>query len=227
MCSIILNITPEGVFIAANRDEMLNRPWRPPGRYWADDIIAGKDETGGGTWLGINRQGVVAAVLNRHGSLGPAPGKRSRGELPLLALAAPSAAAAADRIAALDAGDYRSFNLVTADRGGAYLVRGLGAGGPDVTPFKPGVTMLTAGEPNDLGEPRIARHLPKFQGAAWPAWERLLIDGSAPRISALSIPPGPEGFGTVCSSLLELPAEAAPSWRFAAAGDRFAQVGLF
>ena len=54
--------------------------------------------------MGVNRHGVVAAVLNRPGSLGPAPGKRSRGELPLLALEHDLAAAAAAAIAALDAG---------------------------------------------------------------------------------------------------------------------------
>jgi len=227
MCSIILNITPQGVFIAANRDEMINRPWLPPARHWADDVIAGKDETAGGTWLGINRHGVVAAILNRHGSLGPAPGKRSRGDLPLLALAAPSAAEAASNIAKLNAGAYRSFNLVTADRDGAYIVRGLGDGAPDVAQLPPGVTMLTAGEPNDMAEPRIARHLPKFQNSDWPAWETLLTDSAGPRISALNIPPGPEGFGTVCSSLLELPRKGDCSWHFAAAGESFVKLNLF
>ena len=48
--------------------------------------------------MALNRHGVMAAVLNRHGSLGPAPGKRSRGELPLLALRETSAKAAAERL---------------------------------------------------------------------------------------------------------------------------------
>jgi hypothetical protein len=78
-----------------------------------------------------------------------------------------------------------------------------------------------------MAEPRIARHLPRFQNSDWPAWETLLTDSAGPRISALNIPPGPEGFGTVCSSLLELSRAGAATWRFAAAGETFVQLDLF
>ena len=73
------------VLIGANRDEMIDRPWQPPGRHWPDrpDVVAGLDSLAGGSWLGINDWGVAAAVLNRHGSLGPASERRSRGELVL------------------------------------------------------------------------------------------------------------------------------------------------
>jgi uncharacterized protein with NRDE domain len=217
MCSIILNITPDGVFIGANRDEMVNRPWSPPGAYWPDlpGVVAGRDETAGGTWLGMNGRGVVTAVLNRHGSLGPAPGKRSRGELPLIALAQTTTADGAAAIAALDAGTYRSFNLVTADAGGAYFCAGLEAGRPEVTKLNAGVWMITSGEPNDTRLARIARHLPKFQDATWGHWPGLLGDASGPWESALNIPPR-GGFGTVCSSVLALPKAGPASWLFAA-----------
>src|ERR1700686_106624 len=120
MCTVVLLIRPGQdwpLVLAANRDEMLHRAWDPPAAYWPDrpDLIGGRDRSGGGTWMGINGAGVVAAVLNRPGSLGPAAGKRSRGELPLAALAHNSADAAAAAIAALDAGAWRSFNLVLAD----------------------------------------------------------------------------------------------------------------
>jgi hypothetical protein len=212
MCSIILNLTPRAIFVAANRDEMVGRPWSPPAAYWPEHpgVIAGRDETAGGTWMGVNAHGLMAAVLNRHGALGPAPGKRSRGELPLLALSEPSAALAAAKIAALNVGDYRSFNFVAADAGGAFLVRGLGAGAPDILQ-----TMITAGEPNDTMEPRIARHLPKFRAAAWEDWGSLLADEAPPLISALNIPPQ-NGFGTVSAALVKLQQSAAPVWDFAA-----------
>ena len=106
MCSIILRISPEGVFIGANRDEMVARAWELPAEYWPG-IIGGRDILGGGTWMALNRHGVMAAVLNRQGSLGPAPGKHSRGALPLLALRETSAEAAAERLSQLDAGTYR------------------------------------------------------------------------------------------------------------------------
>ncbi|OYV39325.1 MAG: hypothetical protein B7Z80_07630 [Rhodospirillales bacterium 20-64-7] len=214
MCSIVLNLTEAGVFIAANRDEMVARPWAAPAEYWPG-IVGGRDALAGGTWMAINRAGVMAAVLNRHGSLGPAAGKRSRGELPLLALGHNTAEQAATAMAALDAGAYRSFNLVLADARGAFWLRGLEAGRPEPAALAPGVTMLTSGEPNDVLLPRIARHLPIFSTAPFTAWGGLLADGAPPRERALNVPEQ-NGFGTVCASLLALPRKGAPEWRFAA-----------
>ena len=91
MCTLVILRRPGHdwpLLIAANRDEMGNRPWDAPGRHWPDrpHVIAGHDRTAGGSWLGVNDDRLAAAVLNRHGSLGPQDGKRSRGELPLDAL---------------------------------------------------------------------------------------------------------------------------------------------
>jgi hypothetical protein len=219
MCSIVLRVAAACVEIAANRDERLDRPWEPPGEHWPG-IVGGRDTLAGGTWLGLNRHGVVAALLNRHGSLGPAAGKRSRGELPLAMLAHRTAAAAADAAAALDAGLYRSFNLVIADAAGAYLARGLEAGLADVTPLPAGVTMITSGEPNDLASPRIARHLPRFAAAPFTDWGTLLGDSEGGD-AALDIAPR-HGFGTVCACLLAL-AHAAPA-RFLFAAGRPSQT---
>jgi hypothetical protein len=107
---------------------MIDRPWAAPGRHWADrpEVIAGLDHTAGGSWLGINDHGVVAAILNRRSSLGPAPGKRSRGELVLEALDHADAAVAAEALADLDPAAYRSFNMVVADNRDAYWLRNLG-----------------------------------------------------------------------------------------------------
>ena len=168
------------------------------------------------------RDGCVAAVLNRPGSLGPALGKRSRGDLPLIALEATSAAGAARRTAGLDAGQWRSFNLVLADRGSAWFLRGTGAGRPEAVPLTPGVIhMVTAHEPDDEGSPRVARHLPRFRAAAvpeppdWRAWTALLADRAGPPGAAINVPPM-AGFGTVCASLLGIPADGPPTWLFAA-----------
>src|SRR6195952_3837789 len=133
MCTVVVLIRPGHAWplmLAANRDERLDRAWDLPGEYWPErpGVVAGRDRLGGGTWMGVNRHGVVAAVLNRQGSLGPAAGKRSRGELPLMALAGSSATAAAEALAQHDAAQWRSFNLVLAGRAGAIFLRGLGAG---------------------------------------------------------------------------------------------------
>jgi hypothetical protein len=231
MCSIILLRRPRHrwpMLIGANRDEMLDRPWQAPARHWPEHpgVTAGRDALGGGTWLGMNQAGVMVAVLNRTGSLGPAPGKRSRGDLPLTTLEAGTAREAAGIAGRLDAAAYRPFNMVAADAEGGFFIRGLGAGRPDVIPLRPGVTMITAHDPNDVSAPRIARYLPQFEAAAppdpdagdWSAWRNLLADRSGPAGTSLNVAPHPYGagrFGTVCSSLIAL-ARHRQEWLFAA-----------
>jgi uncharacterized protein with NRDE domain len=80
---IAVNQHPEyPLIIAANRDEFHQRPTLVSD-FWPSypNLLAGKDETAGGTWMGINKAGRIAALTNIR-----APGKdrenaRSRGEL--------------------------------------------------------------------------------------------------------------------------------------------------
>ena len=226
MCSIILSIGPGGVFAAANRDEMISRPWEVPAEYWPG-ICGGRDVLAGGTWLAINHAGVMAAVLNREGTLGPAPGKKSRGSLPLLALQQNSAAAGAEVIGALDGADYRAFNLVLADAGGALFISGLGAGRSKILPLAPGVHMITAGEPDDLSRPRIAKHLPRFQAAPMAQWGKLLADSSGDRADQINVKASEnDGFGTVCASLVSLAHGSVTQHMFAAGPPDIAEFKL-
>jgi hypothetical protein len=237
MCTLVLLRRPGHAWpllLAANRDERLDRAWDAPAEFWPG-IIAGRDASGGGTWLALSRHEVLAGVLNRPSSLGPAPDKRSRGELPVMAVFEPSAALAAERIAALDAGLYRPFNLVIADASTAWFIKGLGEGRPLAELLPSGVTMVTAHDPNDLDSPRTRRHLPKFRAVPvpdpdlgdWDSWEALLRDGAGDRGEQLCVPPR-DGFGTVCSSLIALSPDAPPVWRFAAqAGARFNPIPLW
>jgi hypothetical protein len=212
VCTFVLVYRPGTAWpllAAANRDEMLARPWQPPAEHWPDlpGVIGGRDTLAGGTWLAINAHGVVAAVLNRTGSLGPAEGKRSRGELPLMALTHSSAREAAAALSTLDAGAWRSFNLVVADAQAAFFACGLEQGPVQIQPLESGLTMVTSGAPNDITLPRIARHLPRFAAAPAPAppewgqWPALLADRSGPLEAALNVPET-HGFGTVSSALV-------------------------
>src|SRR5918996_1233363 len=131
MCTVVLLRRPQApwpLLLAANRDELRSRPWRPPARHWRDrpQGVAGVDVVAGGSWLRINDHGVVAAVLNRVGTLGPAAGKRSRGELVLEALDHADAATAARALADLEPDAYRPFNLVIADPQDAFWLRHAG-----------------------------------------------------------------------------------------------------
>jgi hypothetical protein len=245
MCTVILLRRPGHAWpllIAANRDERLDRAWDPPAPHWPErpGVVGGRDRSAGGTWMALGESGVVAAVLNRPGSLGPAPGKRSRGELPLVAAAERDAAIAARHIAALPAVDWRPFNMVVADPARAMFLRGLGAGTIEAFDLPEGISMITAHDPNDPDSPRIRRHLPRFRASPapdpaaddWHAWEALLaddtpdpVDGAAAMLNIAPL----GGFGTVSSSLMALSAEGQMTWRFCAgrpAPGRFGRLDL-
>ena len=240
MCTVTLLRRPGHrwpLLMAANRDEMLDRPWDPPGPHWPDrpDVVAGRDRLAGGTWLGVNANGVVATVLNREGSLGPSTGKRSRGELVLDALDYADATDAADALSALDPAAYRTFNLVIADNRDAYWLSARdGATAIQTEALPTGLSMLTSRDRNDMESARIAKYLPPFQAAAapdpdagdWTAWHEILArrdyEPAAGYGGAMCIVTD-YGYGTMSSSLIALASpeahaegEAADIWLFAA-----------
>ncbi len=238
MCTLVVLYRPGypwPVLIGANRDEMTDRPWRPPARHWEDRpyTIGGLDELAGGTWLGLNDEGLVAAMLNRTGSLGPAQGRRTRGELTLEALEQVDADLAAEMMRHIDGASYRPFNMVLADNEDAFVVMHRDATGqtqPDVQRLPPGLSVITAVDPNDREDPRIRLYRPLFQDAAtpdpeggdWHGWEKLLAsrlhDGAAGPLGAMTVVTD-RGYGTVSSSLIALPdrdlAQRDPIWLFA------------
>lgn len=220
MCTLAVSRRPGHAWpllLAANRDELRSRPARPPARHWPDrpHVLAGLDELGGGTWMGLNDDGLVAAVLNRRGTLGPAPGKRSRGELVLDALDHAEAVVAAEALASLDPTAWRPFNLVVADAADAFWIRHAGDGVIRVAPLPEGVSLLEAGELNDRSLPRTRRYLPLFRempapdpdAGDWTPWAELLADRASPsgdpRDAMCIVTAG--DYGTVSASLLGLP----------------------
>lgn len=220
MCTLVLLHRPDHswpLLLAANRDELATRPARPPGRHWPDrpEVRAGLDLLAGGSWLGLNDWGVVAAVLNRIGTLGPEDGKRSRGELVLEALDHAEARAAAAALADLDPRAYRPFNLVVADASDVFYLCHAGDGTIRVTRLPEGLTMLTARGPNDPACARIRRYRPLFAATAppdpergdWSDWQLLLASRASasgdPRDALCIVTEG--AYGTVSSSLIALP----------------------
>lgn len=84
MCVIFFAYKTHSEFpliLLANRDEFYNRPTEKA-KYWKDfpDILAGRDLVGGGTWLGVTKQGRFAAVTNYRDPNAPT-GAISRGNL--------------------------------------------------------------------------------------------------------------------------------------------------
>ena len=238
MCTVVLLRRTQHewpMIIGANRDEMESRPWKPPARHWPDrpEVVAGLDVLAGGSWLGLNDAGVVAGMLNRHGTLGPAAGFRSRGELVLEALDHHDAAEAARALRHLEPRAYRPFNMIVADNRDAFWLKHADttdASGISVTPIPEGISMLTAGELDDAESGRIRHYHPLFVAARPPdpergdfaAWEKLLSntesepeEGPSGAMRFLT----DRGFGTVSSALIALPKPSQkarkPRFRFA------------
>src|SRR5690625_7379783 len=81
MCLIALKFAPgqpRFLLLAANRDEEHARPARPMA-WWGGgrDVLAGRDERAGGTWMAAGRSGRWAAATNLRNGV-PAAGRRWR-----------------------------------------------------------------------------------------------------------------------------------------------------
>ena len=221
MCLVVIAVDAHprlALVLAANRDEYHARPAAPAA--WGSgpflDILAGRDLMAGGTWLAVRRDGRFALVTNVREGKPQDPAARSRGELPMLALAVERSAD--DAAAAIDGSRYNGFNLLagspagflcTSNRDDAVRratggVHGLSNALLDVrwpkvvrTQERLQAWLRTDGasvEPllEALGDRTQAADADLPATGVTPAWERLL---SSPFIVS-------ERYGTRCSSVL-------------------------
>jgi hypothetical protein len=221
MCTVLLLLRPDGAWpliLGANRDERLDRVFDPPGRYWdeAPGIVAGRDALGGGSWFGVNDDGVVATIVNGPYRLGPLHGKATRGELVVRALGARDARSAAAALGTLPPERYRGFTLLVADRGEAFALSS-DERRIRVDALAPGHHIITPEGCDVPTAPRYAAHFAAFCAAtppdpaagAWASWTEILRhDDDADPHRAMTIAPAGD-FGTVCSALLAVPREPA------------------
>jgi uncharacterized protein with NRDE domain len=125
MCLIVFDWRPDAasdgthalLTLSANRDEFFQRD-ADPMHWWSDapNVLAGRDLTGGGTWLGITRDGRFAALTNYRAPSEVRPDAPTRGLLV-------SAFLSGERIAPLDylhdvareGHRYNGFNLLAGD----------------------------------------------------------------------------------------------------------------
>src|SRR5260370_39144646 len=80
MCTLVILRRPDHrwpVLIGANRDEMIDRPWEPPGRHWPDrpEVVAGLDRLAGGAWRRGHRWGGAPPIPQPARSPAPGPGQ--------------------------------------------------------------------------------------------------------------------------------------------------------
>ncbi|WP_207062299.1 NRDE family protein [Motiliproteus sp. SC1-56] len=131
------------LILVANRDEFYERPTRRA-HFWPEhpDLLAGQDLVQGGTWLGVTRQGRLAAVTNVRDGRRPAdPRHRSRGSLTrgFLQGAQPAAPFLEELTREPDA--YGGFNLLLGDGDGLYFYSNRDGCPPQ--PLGPGVYGLS------------------------------------------------------------------------------------
>jgi uncharacterized protein with NRDE domain len=104
------------LIVAANRDEFFERP-TSESCFWEEqpNILAGKDLRAGGTWMGINTQGKLAALTNIRDPKRNLANAVSRGELVSQYLQhSPKSSAYLSKMLA-DAEHYNGFNLLYGD----------------------------------------------------------------------------------------------------------------
>ncbi|MFU8814210.1 MAG: NRDE family protein [Pseudomonadales bacterium] len=121
MCLVLFSYDPQSnqpLVVAANRDEFYARP-AMSAHFWEDQpgLLAGRDLSAGGTWLGVSRSGRFATVTN-FAEEGPSEAPLSRGRLPESFLAGTEGAQQFAH--GLHGISYRGFNLLIWD--GARLV---------------------------------------------------------------------------------------------------------
>ena len=126
MCLILIALGQHPDFpliVAANRDEYHERPTRAL-HFWEEHpaILAGKDLKEGGTWLGVDRAGRLAAVTNlRSANHSGSSGERARGQLVKEFLAGKLGAEDYVRMVAAERERYGAFHLVLFARGSLFV----------------------------------------------------------------------------------------------------------
>jgi len=104
------------LILAANRDEFYARPTAHAG-WWADApaVLGGRDLLHGGTWLGVTREGRIAAVTNYRDPRSVKPDALSRGALVSDFLRGQEAPETYLAQLSSQADGYNGFNLLAGD----------------------------------------------------------------------------------------------------------------
>lgn len=229
MCifSVVYRVLPDcPIFVLTNRDESTERPTLAPqifesttpnGSRW----FGGADQRAGGTWLGVNEHGLLAAVTNRK-TVSVPDNPRSRG---LLCRDLLEGATDQHLLGELTSGTYAGFNLILlAPYSADVFEHGDESRWREL---QPGIHTIGNGNLDDADDPRVQRTqklveemVSAEQGRSWTncverakAICRLRAEGSLPGICLQG-----EGWGTVGSTIIGLALDARDSVYHYAAG---------
>lgn len=212
MCTVIVlnRVLPSHpIVVAGNRDEFLVRSslaphvWALPKAQGRTRIFAGKDQKEGGTWFGINQDGLVVGVTNLYTGHRDVD-KLSRGQLVLKCLAVDSVDRALDILTPGEVSQYNPFNLFCLSEETGFVVTHDARRFRRI-PLDPGVHVLTNRVPDDPGDAKRLwlssrlRDLPYDpDGAAEHVAQALAFHGNgSPAPVCVHLP----GYGTVSSCI--------------------------
>lgn len=164
MCTILLAwrcAAGADVVLAANRDELIARESDAPGVLVEHPrILGGRDLIAGGTWLAVAVDGRLCAVTNRRtvetDEVRRDPERRSRGEIPVLALTEADEQRLDAFLAGLGAGRYNPVNVLYASPRIAIAASVDDSGPPRITHLAPGPHVLTVRDVDDASRAKDA-----------------------------------------------------------------------
>ena len=156
LIAIQYRLVPEApILVAANREERYDRPSGTPSiQSGKPRILCGSDEEAGGTWLGVNQNGLFVGCCNRRKMM-PAFMSRSRGMLCKDMLRAGSAQQAVDLcMEEVMTGKYKGANFVAADAEGGWAIHA----GDDVNtmPLTEGLNIIADQDLNSARDERVS-----------------------------------------------------------------------
>jgi uncharacterized protein with NRDE domain len=199
------------LIVAANREESRTRPAQAPFRWAGTPTIwAGRDELAGGTWLGLNATGLLAAVTNR-----PTNNRdvtlRSRGLLCLDTLRCDSPRSARSLfVEEFSRRRFNPFNLLCAN----HVAGWVGTWQGEIHDLAPGIHVVSNyGDVDDDTLPVVREARDRIAALNLDSPDIDELFGSLGRVCAQTDLPCPlchagGDYGTVSSSLVAVKADA-------------------
>jgi len=141
------------ILVAANREEAYDRPSLVPSiQPGKPRVLSGVDAKAGGTWLGVNQNGLFVGAANRPRMLSPIS-PRSRGLLCRDLLKANSARQAVDMaMEELTQNKYEGVNFIICDYESGWAVHG--GDDPEVVELIEGLNIISSHDVNELRDER-------------------------------------------------------------------------
>ena len=157
MCLLAIQfklVADSPILVACNRDEAYDREALGPQiQSGKPRVLCAIDKRSGGTWLGVNQNGLFVGACNRITYSSPlAP--RSRGLLCRDLLRRNTARQAVDlAMNELGTNKYEGVNLIVADGDNGWIVHG--GDNHQVVALREGLSIITNGDVNDPRDERI------------------------------------------------------------------------